>query len=327
LLTANADGIHYQQGIKGPTIENCYFEGMADDSINIYYPPNVVAEILSPTELLLAKGGIIEAGNEIEIFDTGAGRRKAQVTVVAVERARGGRKVTLSDPVEGLIAGPDSKVADTVYNLSRCGRGYEIRNNVFTNHRRHAIYAKAPDGIIEDNVLSGLAGLGIVVADCADWPEGVVPSNVIVRRNTITGVGYAKHYSQQPAGAAIQVNATARGFKLAEERTMTNIVIEDNTIIDPPSAAIFIGAASGVIVRGNRVVVTEKAQMGREAGAVIVENSEGVVIEDLTVESTRAEMTSAVEIRNSVAAGDVGVTVADVKAKLVGDAPDVDDRR
>ena len=58
LLTTDADGVHCQQNRSGPVIEDCYFEGMADDAINIYAPPNVLREIRSPTQWLVSPGAL-----------------------------------------------------------------------------------------------------------------------------------------------------------------------------------------------------------------------------------------------------------------------------
>ncbi|MBL7223383.1 MAG: right-handed parallel beta-helix repeat-containing protein [Candidatus Brocadiae bacterium] len=327
LLTSDADGIHVQQNITGPTIENCFFEGMADDSINIYYPPNVVKEVVSPTELVLVRGGIIQPGDRLRVVESGAGIIRGEATAETVERQRGGLMVTLSMPVEGIIAGPDNKTADTIHNLSRCGAGFQIRNNVFRNHRRHAVYIKATDGVVEDNVIERVAGLGIVIADCADWPEGVVPSNVVVRNNVIRDVGYALGYGQGHMGAAIQANATARGFKLAGQRTLRNIAIEGNTIINPPGAGIYVGAADGVSISGNRIEYRKGCTPARETGAVILENAQGVSIDGLHVQSPHAETTAAIEVRESVEVGDAGVTVGEITARLLPGVALLDDRR
>lgn len=81
LLTANADGVHCQQNRSGPIIEDCYFEGMADDAINIYAPPNVVLEIRSPTQWLVSPGALILPGDRLQVLDPRTGRVRGEVKI------------------------------------------------------------------------------------------------------------------------------------------------------------------------------------------------------------------------------------------------------
>ena len=76
-----------------------------------------------------------------------------------------------------------------IYNLTRCGADYVIRNNRFCNHRRHGMMLKAPHGLVEGNILDGLGGLGIVVGNDPEWPEGAIPFDLTIRNNSIKDVG------------------------------------------------------------------------------------------------------------------------------------------
>ena len=160
-----------------------------------------------------------------------------------------------------------------------------------------------------------------------DWPEGPFADDIIIRNNTIEGVGYAKGYGSSRYGAAIQIKGTKLKHGLAEGRVQRNIVIENNRIIDPPGAGIVIGAAQSVQLNGNRVETSAAASSHRRASAVSLMNSGGVSVDGLTVTDPQGLFTAAVEIDPSVAPGNAGVTIANVKTTGNSDAPLVLDRR
>jgi len=137
LLTANADGVHCQQNRAGPIIEQCYFEGMADDAINLYTPPNVLQELRSPTNWLVSPGCRVLPGDRLQVLDPKTGRIRGEVKAVDVKPERRALLLTLEAPLEGAVAGADHRSADTLYNLDACGAGFQIRRNHMNGHRRY----------------------------------------------------------------------------------------------------------------------------------------------------------------------------------------------
>jgi hypothetical protein len=328
LLTTDADGVHCQQNLRGPIIENCMFEGMADDSVNIYYPPNIVAKVLSPTEVEVVQGGAIEQGDTLQVFDPREGIMRGVVEAAKVENLPGGaRRITFGEPVEDVLPGTDSRNADTLYNVTRSGAGFVIRNNTFRWHRRHGMMLKASHGVVENNTIEHVGALAIVVGNDPHWPEGSVPSDITIRGNTIRGVGYSMYYGKDPRGAAIQVSAKAFNGGQAEQRLVRKININGNTIYNPPSAGIYAGACENVHIIDNAIHYQEDVSVARDTGAVVLDNVTDVVVDGLTVNAEKPEVKAALEIRANVPEGKAAVEVKDVTAQLVGDAPAVLDKR
>jgi hypothetical protein len=328
LLSTDADGVHCQQNRVGPTIEDCKFSGMADDSINVYAPPNVVLEVRSPTELLVTAQCAIRPGDTVQIMDPRLGIVRDEVAVVNVAVAPRRRlQITLERAVDGIQSGTDHTNADTLYNLSACGAGYVIRNNEMTVHRRHGMLLRAGNGLVEGNRIRAVAGFGIVVTNEPNWPEGPFADGVTIRNNTIEGVGYAKGYGSSRNGAAIQIKGTKLGHGLAEGRVQRNIVVERNRIVDPPGAGVFIGAAQQVKLNGNRIEVSDGAASHRQTAGILLTNSEGVSIDGLTITGPPQWFTAAVEIDPTVSQGDSGVTIANVETDGKAAATDLLDRR
>jgi hypothetical protein len=327
LLTTNADGVHCQQNRNGPVIEQCYFEGMADDAINIYAPPNVVREVRSPTQWLVSPQCLVLPGDRLQVLDpkTAIIRGEVQAVNVAVE----GRAFLLSlqGPLEGVRAGTDHRSADTLYNLSACGAGFQIRKNVMNGNRRYGCLLRAGAGVVEDNRFEDTTGAGVVITNEPDWPEGPMPWNITVRNNSFVRGGTCLGYANAPHGAALCVRATRLGHRLASTESIRGIKIESNEFVDRAGAAIYVGGAADVTLLRNRVTADVDADLRREGAAVIIDQSRDVDMVGLNVLDPRPGTAAAVEILAGTQMGPAGVRVEGLSTQLAPDVPQILDRR
>lgn len=326
LLTTNADGVHCQQNRSGPAISECYFEGMADDAINIYAPPNVLLEIRSPTEWLVSPGCQIAPGDRLQVLDPGTGQIRGQVKAVDVKRERRAFLLTLEDPFDGAVAGADHRVADTLYNLDACGAGFRIERNHMNGNRRYGCLLRAGAGVVQDNIFEDTTGAGVVLTNEPDWPEGPVPWGITIRGNRFVRGGTCLGYADSRHGA-LTVRACRLGHGLAEAGSVRDLIIEDNDFVDNLGAAMFLGGAVNVTVSQNRIRATLQAESLRNTGAIEVERCRGVVLSRNSVTDPRPATTSAVTILPSVEAGEAGVRITGLKTDLSPNAKTVDDRR
>ncbi|RRJ97342.1 right-handed parallel beta-helix repeat-containing protein [Opitutaceae bacterium TAV4] len=297
LISTDADGVHCQQNIKGPLIENCEFEGMADDAINIYAPAVIIREITSPNRLRVGGyAGTIRAGDKLQILAPQTGAVKGEALVAQITTVPGTKgldtlwDITLASPTTGLQAGADHRNADTLYNLSRCGAGFAIRNNRFLHFRGHAVLLRAGNGVVEDNTFFSPSANAITLCNAPDWPEGPVPWKIDIRRNTfIPGTGGENN-------APIIISARRLGYQPAEGRPLRNVTIEQNRFVNPRDAAIRIQSAADIVVRDNRIELpaSDPRRLRREL-LVAQTNTENVRIENLTI----ADATDATKTPNA----------------------------
>ncbi len=273
LLTTNADGVHCQQNRAGPLIEHCYFEGMADDAVNIYCPPNVLVEVREPTQWLVSPQCIVLPGDRLQVLDPKTGRVRGEVKAVKV--AVEGRRflLTLEKPLAGAVAGQDHRDADTLYNLDACGAGFRIRNNQMNGNRRYGCLLRAGAGSVENNTFSDTTGAGVVLTNEPDWPEGPMPWGITIRGNRFVRGGTCLGYADSPRGAAMVVRAMRLENGLAEVPAIHDVVIEGNEFEDLQGAAVFLGGVSGVVLRDNRMRESTGAELRRSTAAIVIERS------------------------------------------------------
>lgn len=246
ICTTWRDGIHSKDNRMGPVIEDCYFEGMLDDSINMGANTAMAREVRTDTEFILM-GAPFRPDDEVLVWDPVTGRTLAKTRVASLRRERGAVIVTLQDAAPNVVVGrkrPHQDIASThFYNLSRCGRGFIVRNCTFKPQRRHALLVRAPDGLIENNLIDGVGGSAVAMGnEIGSFYEGPFPHNTIVRNNTI----------RHTQGTAIQVYTRTKNQSADITR---GVQIRNNSItVLPGKKAIVVQQARKVVQEGNRVV-------------------------------------------------------------------------
>jgi hypothetical protein len=226
-----------------------------------------------------------------------------------------------------VVAGADHRAADTLYNLDASGAGFQIRRNHMNGNRRYGCLLRAGGGIVEENTFEDTTGAGVVLANEPDWPEGPVPWGITIRRNRFLRGGTCLGYADSPHGAALAVRPARLGHGLAETQPVRDLVIENNEFIDRAGTAIFVGGATNVALRDNRITASATAELRRSGPAILVESSSGVALRNTAVSDPRLGTTAAVEIGANVPPGDLGIRVSGLKASLAPGASAVHDRR
>ena len=327
LLTTDADGVHCQQNRSGPVIEDGYFEGMADDAINIYAPPNVLREIREPTQWLVSPNCLILPGDRLQVLDPQTGALRGQVRVIGGGLEQRAFLLTLDQPLAGAVAGEDHRSADTLYNVDACGAGFVIRRNHMRGNRRYGCLLRAGGGLVEENLFEDTTGAGVVVTNEPDWPEGPMPWGITIRGNRFLRGGECRGYADTAHGAALSVRAVRLGHGLADAEAIRDIVIENNEFQDRAGAALFVGGATDVTIVNSRITASPDVSRQRKGPAILIERSSRVTLADNSVSDPRPDTIAAVEIGPSVAAAEDGVRVSDLTTNLAPGTQAVHDRR
>jgi hypothetical protein len=329
MQSTNADGLHCSGNRKGPTVENCLFEGMCDDGININCHGSRIVQVRSPTQVVIAGGMGAEKGGRLQVFDMASGAVRDVVEVVSVVPEGGKWVVTFDRPVADMrpCTGDDKWDGHVTYNLAVAGEGYVIRNNVFRRHRRYAILARPGSGLVENNLIEEVSGQAIVLENDFYFGEGPLGRGVVVRGNTVRAVGYALGYADSPQSGAIEVRTYKNGGGFSSVRNRRDVVIENNRILDAAGAAIYVGGAAEVRLTGNEIRARASAPIYGKGGAIILDSVAGVAVERCRVDDPRPQTTAAVEIRGNVPAGAEGVIVSKLRARLSSNSKSVDDKR
>lgn len=286
LVSTNGDAVHAQSCRTGPTIEDCWFEGMMDDGLNVYTLPFEILDIPTPETVIMSGPAPVSVGDVLEFFDPVTGSPKRQSTVASVKPPGDALRIGFEEAVDEVTAR-----IDTAYNLSVSGQGYEVRDTTFIDHRGVSLRLRTGQGLVERNRFERVGGHAILIANDPDRPEGPNARHIVIRSNVLHRVGFTRDR------AAIKVAGVRLGGKLAEGFPQRDIVIERNTIADWDGIGIDVGAARDVTVRDNTFILT--ATPSEDSRAVVIRSSTDVVVEG--IDATRApDLRAAVEIESDV---------------------------
>ena len=258
MVTNWRDGMHCKNNRVGPIIENCYFEGLLDDSINISSDTIMAAEVLSDRQFLLCNwrgvvpwtsdNSSVEIGDPYMAFYPETGDYLGPFTVVAID-PENRALVTFDKPVLNVVTGRIQRHVDNkatqFYNLNVMSDGYIVRNNTFVKQRRDAIRARGINGLIEGNLVDGVNGNAVMLAnDFGHFYEGPFSQNTIIRNNRFLNTEWTpiKAYTA-PLNCP---NPMVQG-----------IVIENNEIVVKTEYAIELENVADVVIRDNTIKTTD----------------------------------------------------------------------
>ena len=194
------DGVHCKDNRIGPIIEDCYFEAIFDDSINLSQNTVMASEIISDTTFRMTKAegplqwtedsSSMHVGDRIMVFYPPTGAYIGPIHVASVDPVNR-ELITFEAPVLNVVTGmvaAGNTSATHFYNLDMCNAGYVIRNNIFKPQRHHAMIVRGPEGLIEGNRIEGVGGYGILIENeyGADFFAGPFPQDIVVSNNIIT---------------------------------------------------------------------------------------------------------------------------------------------
>jgi hypothetical protein len=264
LLSSTADAFHSTNVRKGPVLERCDFEGMADDGIAIQGTYSFVFQ--ANGNRLVINQNTFRPGDPLRLLDV-ASRPAGEAIVESVRplanfvSERKSRRSTRQDNTAGpyfaisLDRPLPAEFDFLASNPAASGRGYVLRGNRIRNHRARGMLLKTDDGLVEDNVIDGSSMGGIVLSPEIWWNEASYSSNVVIRGNTIRHVAYAP----RQLGAMVIANTEAPVVGCGHQ----HISIQQNVFEALDGVNLYLSSACDVSVTGNRFVAA------RNAGAVI----------------------------------------------------------
>lgn len=306
LVSSNADGVHAQGCRVGPIVEDCAFESMMDDGLNIYALPIEVLAAPSDDALVVADAVPVRTGDRLEFSDPVTGRITGVRRVeVSGHEPDGSRRIRLDVPVPGLSASTADGIPDAVFNLSASGEGYVIKGNRYGRHRGHAMRLHTGKGSVEGNRIRSTSRSAMLISNDPDWPEGPYTSDLGVKDNVV----------EDPGGeAGIEVEGRKLGSRIADEATQRNLRISGNTVRNWRGSAISIGAADDVQLRDNMLILDVEAEAAVAERGVLLERVDGVVIDGLVVQTSPLRpLPAAIVIAPTVTTGATAVRIRGVR--------------
>ncbi len=249
LIVTPKDGFHCKGNRIGPLIDECFFEGLLDDSINISACPYWIKKVIAPGTY--AMNGTPVVGDRLTAFTPSRSEMVEGLVVKSVkpyaakqkwkevELDREIRDPGVNDTGDDFPGGPEKLKFTGMYNVDACGANYVVRNCTFREQRRHAILVRAPGGLIEGNTIDGVGGSGVYMAnEIGSFYEGPVPQDCTIRSNVF----------RNTQGVPIVVGSRRASSPAAYAK---DIRITGNCIESGSSSCVQAFSVSGLTISGN----------------------------------------------------------------------------
>ena len=253
LMSTTADATHFG-GCKGTvTLEDCTFEGMGDDGVNVKSGLYLkVKEQLDDHTVLcqhnLKMVDVPDAGDAMEISPP------ENLLAFATNRVQSAKLEPGADKIHRIIFSEllpaTLRVGDLLGNASRVPKLRMSHCTVRANRAR-GILCNTRDAIIEDCTFNHCTGSGVMlITENVHFYESIAPGNVTVRHcrfencnqgaasssAALTAVVWLKDFAYPPGPGVIR-----------------DVRFEGNEIINTPRSAIFAVAVDGLTIRSNTI--------------------------------------------------------------------------
>jgi hypothetical protein len=299
LMSATADATHFG-GCKGTvTLEDCTFEGMGDDGVNVKSGLYLIVRkrlddhtVLGQHNLKMAD--LPDAGDLMEMMHVGtlAAFASGKVRAAKMESGEGNvHRVEFEGPLPAQL-----HEGDVLGNASRVPK-LRIRHCTVRGNRARGVLCQTRDAIIEDCTFQNCTSAGILVlTEVVYFFESIGTRDVTVRNNRFENCNMGAASAEGALCAVAYLKDFAYPVRPGVHR---NVTFEGNRILGTKESAIFAVGVDGLKVQGNTV---EKACLrpARENGrnAIRVKDCTRVVVGDNHIEPARQgkEMTQAVRV-------------------------------
>ena len=275
LMTATADAIHFN-GCSGTiVIEDCTFQGMGDDAVNVHGMFHRVTERVDDrTVTTVVRNDWLrppQPGHRIEFTDNKTLLPYATGVVASAEVDRKAKthRITFAKPLPKELA-----VGHILGNVDWAPK-LRIRNCKVIGNRARGFLIQTRDVIIENNSFRYNQASGInVTTDYDHWTESIGTRKIVIRNNIFEDNNNGANWHS----GIISIFADVKGGE-ASPGVHQDILIEKNTFRNSDGGAVFVDAADGVVIRDNTIenVCRDPSRTGRKA-IVFVQNSRNVTI-------------------------------------------------
>ncbi|WP_222846176.1 alpha-1,3-galactosidase-related protein [Pontiella sulfatireligans] len=289
VVSSRADATHFI-GCKGLIkVEDCLFEHMLDDAINVHGAYVPVVEYLGNNEFLCnishsQQWGLTfgEAGDRIVLTSRKTVLPFFETTITDVRKLNEHRFVmTVAEMPTQL---PD--VPLSVENLTWYP-DFIFRNNIVRENRARSILVTTKGKVlIENNYLSSQMHGILIEGDNNSWYESGAVEDVTIRNNEFVNIGYDNH-DRYPVLASPLLKSDQH---LGEGRYHRNIHFINNTIKSFNGHMVKARSVDGLLVSGNKIEFSSTYPQSEGDPALSMEYCDHVTIENNTATGFKTEL-------------------------------------
>lgn len=275
LVSTTADATHFLCCKGQILVEECLFENMLDDAINVH---GVYARVTEQSGCATLGARIFhhqqkgiqfaKAGERISFTEADTLLAYGERTVKSIRAVNDSLlEIEFTEPFDGFLR------PNTALQNMDCQPSFVFRNNHIRNNRaRGVLVTTASSVLIEDNIFERQSMMNILIeADCDIWHESGPVSDVTIRRNTFIG--------HHPALAAINISPKQPGEKRQLPPYHGGIRILENRFETHHPLLVQANRVKGFLFENNEIkVINRNGKTQRPADTFKLQACEDIII-------------------------------------------------
>lgn len=292
LISTSADGFNYAYARSGPTLENCDFSRMGDDSVNLHGIAFAVADsgvdpVAGPYVTLIRPYGaerfpsILRPGDAVHALSSANFDLIGKSSIASLDRPQtttARHDLALADDIFPIHQPVGKATFYRIYTTTPLSlkpgdlieipaidaSGYIIRNNHFSHHRARALRLMSSNGLVENNLIENIKQAPVTIGpEFVGFREAGWVHDVIIRGNTIKDSGFdpalTRNAAYTPGAISVIHRADSPTAPLPIVARHRDIIIEQNTIDNVGGPGIHINQAADITIRDNLLSRTNQA--------------------------------------------------------------------
>ena len=313
MVTASADATHFVDCTGDILIEDCRFESMLDDAVNIHGTYMQMKRILSDREFAASFGHRQQKGNRfadkgdvIRIIEKATMRPVGTGRVRSIDRVNENWYIFSTDFPVGTLDDPERYAVE---NISR-GASAVIRNCTVRYNRARSLLLSTPGDVLVENCSFASMMAGIVVCGDANyWYESGGCGDIIIRNNRFKDLGIGGNSPQAVLQIDPMIGSDSRSDDFFYHR---NISFENNIVETFDSQIIYALSVADLSIRNNVFIDsgTWPALFG-DLSAIDVQYCGNVVLEGNDFSGWKKDATLSIHDCVNADVGDCSLEVVD----------------
>ena len=256
-LTGHADGLHFSNNKGIIVVENCSFEGLMDDSINVHGTSALLETQTGKNSVTgmfchsMSKAFPRWAATGHSIGFINPKTRACEAVAIVKEY-----HLLSEERFELTFEGEVPREAEVGYALENLTNTPAVicRNNYFGNHRARGILVTTPKPVLIENNRFESSGCAVLLAgDMNEWYESGTCQDVTIRKNVFYDCCSSEY---QFCHGVIDVEPGIG----KEENAMvhSNIRIEDNEFYLVSDTLLYAEHVENMLLKGNRIILEDE---------------------------------------------------------------------
>ena len=314
LMTATADGFHFDKCSGKVSITNCLLENSHDDALNIkqgyWYSVNSVSASQRKITLSKITGEmpLPKVGDEFLIYNEETfesyNPSDGAYTIEAVEEdAYGNYVLTVEDRIRNSSTWGNAR-ATFISDVPE----FTFKNNIVRNKRNRGIIVQIPNSLIENNTFENVGHGSIQCASAMDqYNECTIPNGVQIRNNKFINNGYLQGGTLL---GDVSVFAISNNASVAPKGTVTGINIENNYFTRNGNSAISLRGVGDTDISNNLFDDCSRTQPSGDVYNTLIHlyNVEDIRVSDSYNNYTLGEGLSGITMQGLATEDDVTLT-------------------